>query len=41
MLKYKFRRILVIYDMYFRSDYNTKSIILATKEILEVERDTL
>ncbi|KAH0261483.1 hypothetical protein KCU91_g13990, partial [Aureobasidium melanogenum] len=41
MLKYEFRRVSVIYDTYFRSDYNTESTILATQEISEVDRDTL
>ncbi|KAG9568742.1 hypothetical protein KCU79_g2131, partial [Aureobasidium melanogenum] len=41
MLKYEFRRVSVIYDTYFRSDYNAESTILATEEISEVERDTL
>ncbi|KAG9699301.1 hypothetical protein KCU95_g5407, partial [Aureobasidium melanogenum] len=41
MLKYEFRRVSVIYDTYYRSDYNTESTILATEEISEVERDTL
>ena len=41
MLKYEFRRVTVIYDTYFRRDYNTESTILATKDISEVDTDTL
>ncbi|KAH0268431.1 hypothetical protein KCU91_g9415, partial [Aureobasidium melanogenum] len=41
MLKYEFRRVTVIYDTYFRRDYNPESTILATKDISEVDTDTL